>query len=191
MKNKNFFGFIGLFFLVGCAYVPHETNLAIQAPVVLKKVGSGVNLSIKVIDDRDSEIIGKRGVGNSGGSITARNLMASLESAVLSGYQAKDFNVVERAESDVHLTVKLRAVKYMMSMGFWTGGEDISVVINAQAKNGNEEFDTVYRFNQEDRKVFIASGTGLDADINNAVNITVGRLLNDREMDAFLTQGSN
>jgi uncharacterized lipoprotein YajG len=190
MNSKLNLVFIFLFtiFLAGCAYTPHKTNLLINAPVSSTDIGSGTKISIRVIDDRDSQIIGKRGVGNLGANITASDLMPIITSAIDNGFKSKKFEIVSKDNSDVHLVVKLRAFKYLISQGFFTGGEDISVVINANSRNGSKEFEQTYRYSNEERKVFIPDGSGLNDDLNAALNSTLTQLLNDKELDNFLIQ---
>tara|TARA_B100000579_G_C22490077_1_gene692011 strand:+ start:112 stop:684 length:573 start_codon:yes stop_codon:yes gene_type:complete len=175
-------------FISGCAYVPHTLNLSINAPNPPSNIGDGLSIYINVIDDRDSEIIGKRGVSNIGGSITADQLMPIFETAIINGFKNKSFTITQNQDADISLQVKLRAFKYMVSQGFWTGGEDISVVINAEAKNSGSNFQKTYRFSNEERIVFIAEGSGLDKNLNAALNKTISELLNDRELDNFLSK---
>jgi len=172
--------------ITGCAYTPHKTNLIINAPVSASNIGKGTKISIRIIDDRDSQIIGKRGVNGIGGNITADDLMPTITAAIEDGFKAKEFQITSIDESSVSLTIKLRAFKYLISQGFWTGGEDISVVINAESRNGSKEFTQTYRYTNEERKVFIPDGSGLNDDLNAALNSTLTQLLNDRALDNFL-----
>ena len=189
MKKFNFI-LIFTFVLIisGCAYVPHSLNLSINNTNPPSNIGEGLSIYINVIDDRDSEIIGKRGVSNIGGSITANQLMPIFETAIINGFKNKSFTINANDDADVSIQIKLRAFKYMVSQGFWTGGEDISVVINAEAKNSGANFQKTYRFSNEERIVFIAEGSGLDRNLNNALNITISELLNDKELDNFLSK---
>ncbi len=114
--------------------------------------------------------------------------MPIFETAIINGFKNKSFTINANDDADVSIQIKLRAFKYMVSQGFWTGGEDISVVINAEAKNSGANFQKTYRFSNEERIVFIAEGSGLDRNLNNALNITISELLNDKELDNFLSK---
>ena len=101
--------------ITGCAYTPHKTNLIINAPVSASNIGKGTKISIRIIDDRDSQIIGKRGVNGIGGNITADDLMPTITAAIEDGFKAKEFQITSIDESSVSLTIKLRAFKYLIS----------------------------------------------------------------------------
>ena len=186
MNFKTSFLVLSVGLLTGCAYNAHNTKIAITTPTVATDVADGTELSLDVLDDRDSEVIGKRMVVG-GGKITADNLMPLLETALLQGFKAKGFNIVSNDRSSSRLVVKLRAFKYEISQGFFTGGEDISVVLKVDAKKSGKELNKTYRFSNEERKIIYSGAGGLNEDLNKALNACVAKLLNDGELDVFLT----
>lgn len=173
--------------IAGCAYVPHETNLSIVDSSTASSVGVGTNLYLKFIDDRDSIVVGSRGAGL-GAKITADNIMVIFEDGIKKRFKNKGYQIVNKDVSNSELSIKLRSFKYELVAGFWSGREDINVVINIEGKNGQLDYEKTYRHVHEATKIFVADGQGLNANLNFALNSAISKLFNDNELDQFLTK---
>jgi uncharacterized lipoprotein YajG len=71
-------------------------------------------------------------------------------------------------------------------MGFWTGAENKTAIIRADANRNGKTFAETYRFDDEDRDVFVPGGKELNRELNEALAAVMSDALNDRTMDAFL-----
>ena len=118
-----------VFFLSSCAYIPHQTDLSVSVSLPSSSIGSGTNLYLKFIDDRESTVVGSRGAGL-GAKITAEDIMTIFEDGIKEGFKNKGYQLVTQDEANSELKIKLRSFKYQIVAGFWSGREDINVVIN-------------------------------------------------------------
>ena len=174
-------------FISGCAYVPHQTDLSVSVSLPSSNIGSGTSLYLKFIDDRESTVVGSRGAGL-GAKITAEDIMTIFEDGIREGFKNKGYQLVTQDESNSELKIKLRSFKYQIVAGFWTGREDINVVINVEGRNGQLDYEKTYRHVHEASKVFYADGQGLNKNLNFALNSTIKKLFNDNDLDQFLTK---
>lgn len=69
---------------------------------------------------------------------------------------------------------------------YW--GENVSVVVNAEAKNGVNDLDKTYRFNKEERTFFVPSGGEIDEKLNAALENVLNQIVSDMQLMAFLAQ---
>lgn len=172
---------------VGCTFTPKELTLEAKPTLTNSNVAEGTVIHFSFIDDRDDVAIGVRGTGNMGSKITAQNLAEYVERELRTGLVEKGYRLVDVGSDDVpSITYRLRAFKFSLNMGFWTGAENKTAIIRADANRNGKTFAETYRFDDEDRDVFVPGGKELNRELNEALAAVMSDALNDRTMDAFL-----
>lgn len=176
-----------LILLAGCTWTSHEANINIAQPVVQAGVAGGEMIYFSILDDRDETTIGNRGVGRVGAKVTAQDPVGKIETVLRQGLLEKGYVLVtNQTETDKKLLVRVRAINFHHESGFWSGSENTTVIISAEAENSNLDYRQTYRYSDVDKAQFAAGAKEIDAHLNDGLNSVVGQLLNDRELDQFL-----
>ena len=170
-----------------CAFTPHEVSITAEAATTPSSIGDGVSVAFSVVDDRDDLVVGQRGVGMQGADITANGLIPAVEKELKEGIEAKGFRVISMGEAaDADFTANLRAFKFFIESGFWTGAENTNVAIRVEAKKGNRDFKRMYRSDSENRAMVVPTGEAIDAKLNAALTDVLTKILEDEELMKFL-----
>lgn len=176
-----------LILLAGCTWTSHEANINIAQPAVQAGVADGEMIFFSILDDRDEATIGNRGVGRVGAKVTAQDPVGKIETVIRQGLLEKGYVLVNnQTETDKKLLVRVRAINFHHESGFWSGSENTTVVISAEAENYNRDYRQTYRYNDVDKAQFAAGAKEIDDHLNDGLNTVVSALLNDRELDRFL-----
>lgn len=174
--------------IAGCQYVPHELELKPQVYVSEATVGTNTRVHLRLVDERDDATVGHRAVATIGAKISAKNLPTVVESELRNGLAKKGYQLVPSAEgADAVATFRLRAFKYYIEQGLWSGGQNTSAVLAVDARRSNQDYTNVYRFSNEDRIVTVQDGGALDHAMNAALTSILKKALTDTELDLFLT----
>ena len=186
--SKTFILILSSFFLAGaCTWSSHEANIYIAQPTVQPNIANGQEIIFTILDDRDETSIGNRGVGRVGAKVSAQDPVGQIERIIRQGLLEKGYILTSiYGENTKQLLVRVRALNFHHEMGFWSGSENTTVVIAAEAENGNLDYRQTYRYSNEDKAVFVAGGKEIDDHLNAGLNLVVSELLNDRALDQFL-----
>lgn len=172
-----------------CTYTPHDVEIKAQAPKAKSTIGAGVKVNLQVIDDRESQIVGQRGAGMIGADITAEDIMQVLAAELATMFEANGFSVwVPGSSSDAEVEARLRAFKFFVEAGFFTGAENASVVVAIEAEKNGRDFDRTYRSSSEHDVVFVPGGSSIDTRLNAALSDVLHRISSDRELMSFLAR---
>jgi len=175
--------------LASCAFTPHEVSIVAHAPTDVSSVGEGVSFYLQVIDDRESLVVGQRGTQMVGADITAGQIIAVLERELMAGFEAKGFTVsISDTSGDVEVEARLRAFKFFIETGLWTGAENTSVVIAIEAKKLGKDYDRTYRSSSEESIMFIPGGDSIDAKLNATLSHVLSQIMSDEKLMAFLAK---
>ena len=189
MKTRTLAFVLSSILLTSCTFTPHEVAITAAAPSTPSSVGKGVTLALQVIDDRDDVVVGQRGAGMIGADITVKDIIPALERELKRGLEAKGFTAVStRSNTDTKFKARLRAFKFFIETGFWSGAENTSVVINVEADKRGKDFERNYRFNTEERVFAVPTGTTIDEKLNAALSEILAKIMLDEELMNFLAQ---
>lgn len=173
--------------IVACVFTEHDAELRSTAPVVTSNVGRGTKLYFRFVDERDDVVVGHRGLGGNGAKIMAAELPAQFESSLRDALIKKGFELVTNEQgSDASVVYRLRSFKYNVSQGYFTSGENSAAVLAVTAKRKAETYDHVYRYNNEERIIFVPTGGHLDEQMNAGLTSVLGQADSDAALDAFL-----
>ncbi|NQT81686.1 hypothetical protein HQ563_01580 [bacterium] len=186
-----FFITVVLAFLCGCAFTPQQATLRPVVTVAETNIGTGVEIGVKVLDERPDELLGHRGsaYGSAAKITTDQDVAAIFYREIVEGLKKNGFSPVAYAEDFPRtLKVEIRSIKYDTSTGFWTGGVHTTAAIKALATNSEETYENFYRFQSEKRVVFVPSAKTNARLINETVSQVLNKLFNDQDLMAFLAR---
>lgn len=190
MKKLLFVASVALL-VSGCAYIDQTLRIAPQVNVEEANIGQGKQVALRVVDDRDEQLIGKRGVQYfPGGKISnEQDLAEVLKSALIEGLRKKGFKPVGDNESDHLMKAELRSLTYTTSMGFWTGGNIGTAVVKIIATQpSGKAYERTYRSQKEIRTAFVGSQETNSRVVNEALSEAVSKVFEDRVLLEFLAQ---
>src|SRR5687767_9630048 len=86
-----------LFTLTGCAFNPQTANIAPIVTVMNSSEGNGVTVAVRVVDERPSKSLGRRGAGAYGAAAeitAAQDLATVVQKEITDGLAKKGFVAV-------------------------------------------------------------------------------------------------
>jgi uncharacterized lipoprotein YajG len=172
-----------------CAYTPHDVQIDAQAPIINSTAGEGTKLGLRIFDDRPSTTVGQRGAMNMGADITANQLMDRFEDQVNESYEAQGFEIVEYNDpsADARLEASMRNFDFFIESGFWTGANNVDIVIKADAENGRKTYAETYRFQSEERMLVVPDAEKISASLNAGLTDVLTKMTTDSQLKEVLT----
>lgn len=177
-------------FGTGCAFTKQHMTLKPVIDNFGSSVGGSQEVAVKIVDDRDEAVVGHRAVSGSGAEITlSDNTMDIIKGVVFDSLKKNGFKPVEFNESaEKQLQVTVRMIKYHVAMGFATGGIHTTAAFKANVKNKGEQYEQMYRIENEKRVVFIPFENENEGYINGTVSEALQKLHHDNKLMAFLAK---
>ena len=171
--------------VAGCAYIDQNLQVAPTTNIATSSIGSGKPVELKVVDDRDQTIIGRRGsaYGPAAKIQTNQDLAGLLREAVADGLRRKGFALAQTGSPASSMRVELRTLAYDASMGLWTAGNVGSAVVKviATAPSG-KTYEKSYRGQREIRTAFVGSQETNANVINDALSDALDQVFSDEEL---------
>lgn len=122
-----------------------------------------------------------------GANITADQVISTLERELTAGFEAKGFSVVTSSEAaDSEVEARLRAFKFFLETGFFSGSENTSVAIGIEGKNQNKDYDRVYRSSSEHGTLLVPAAASIDEKLNAALSDVLNQIFSDEKLMKFL-----
>ena len=175
--------------LIGCGVTPHEVSVDLaDRSAYSSNAVVGIPIHVAVADDRDSALIGQRNA--IGAKITGTNMLPQLEIAVKELFEAKGYRLVTESQASATVSVKLRGASFEYTIGFWTGGQHVSVALGVRARkrgDGSSEYEKIYRSQEEKRRFVVAYGEEIDQRLSSHMNAVLHQIASDEALHAFLT----
>ena len=104
-----------------------------------------------------------------------------MHNAIEDILKKQDF-VPVKDNAGVELEVQLRAFEYDTRMGFWTGGIFLTSLIKVIATTDNGEYDNIYRYEDENRVLFVPFASENEKWLNEMASGVVEQIFNDRAL---------
>jgi uncharacterized lipoprotein len=177
--------------VAGCQFNSQAVRIAPVLNPQISDIGQGRLLSIRVLDGRDSNIIGNRGVGgNIGGTIsTLDGIDAQVLSTLQNAFRAKGFKIQESRRTDVpHLSVEVRGLKYGWQSGFFSNTLKVECIVKASATNSTKDFDRVFRSEKADDTNWTPTAEYNEKLVNDILSETLAKVVNDGDLLNFLAR---
>jgi uncharacterized lipoprotein YajG len=175
--------------LFGCAFNRQQVNFSPTTNVMSSDLGKNVTVAVRVVDERPSKSLGRRGAGyGPAAEITeAQDLAVVVQQQLIDGLRKKGFNPVDYDEKKKpRLTVEVRLLEYSTSQGFWTGGVHIKGALKAVAVRDSNNYERLYRTEKEERIVIVPTANTNEQWINAALNDVLSQLLEEEGLFRFL-----
>ena len=154
---------------------------------VSSDIGHGTTVSFKFIDERDDVTVGHRGVATVGAKISAEDLPRMFENNLRQDLTGQQFNLVpEGQHADAEVIFRLRSFKFDIESGFFTGGRNASAALAVDARRGDKTFNNVYRYNNEQRILFVPGESEINQQMNAALNEILAKAYDDAGLTRFL-----
>lgn len=182
-------GVVALLLAAACAFTPHDTELrpVVQPSDSNSTMGEGTAVFFRFVDERDDIVVGHRSVGSMGAKVSATNLPVVVETQLKEALQRKAFVLVDAEQPTLPSVVyRLRSFKFEIESGLLTGGRNATVVLAVDARRGERTYNNVYRFNSEERIVFVPGGKEINDQMNAALSQVLQKANDDRDLDRFL-----
>src|SRR5882672_1041736 len=130
----------------GCAWTPQTATLTPTPNITPSNVGSGVKVAVRVIDKRESETIGHRGVDSKNAAITTtQNVPALFQEKIIEGLVRKGFSASRfEGQPGRLLIVEIRQIDYTTDMEFWKGIVRTEVSLGASMIKDGVKFEQFY-----------------------------------------------
>ena len=105
------------------------------------------------------------------------------------GFEAKGFGIVDnKTAANARVEARLRAFKFFIESGFWTGAENTDVVIAVEARNGADDYKKVYRMSGEESALVVPGGEDIDQKLNAGLTQVLGQIMRDEQLMQFLVR---
>lgn len=176
--------------VTGCAWTPQNVKLDPQTTNTKSDMGKGLQVGVKVVDERTDRILGHRSVGAVGAEMSVdEHPEEAFKSAIADSLRAKGFVPVEYSpDLQRNLKVEIREIKFYLSMGFWTGGVHTNVAFKADATNSGKSHEQFYREENERRVVFVPGADDNAKDVNGTLSRALQQFSDDQPLMDFLAQ---
>lgn len=193
--SKVLLSLVALAMAGGCAYTPQTVAIEPTLEVAASDIGGGREVSVYVVDERETTEIGRRGSGMlRGAAITTEQDVAKVFSDTIianlnkMGYRASAVNSPAPAAGASLLRVDIRSIEYETSTGFWTGGVHARGSMKGTATRDNRSYDKLYRVDEEKRVVVVPGADSNAQMINATVSAVIQEMFNDVELFRFLSE---
>ncbi len=178
-----------ILFISGCAYKSQTVSFEPQINVAKLDIGKGQKINIFVVDERDTKSLGHRGGAfGKGAEISTEQDVVDIIYKELSDALV-NYNFVpvsEEEEAPMSMKAELRLLEYSTSTGFWTGGVHTKSTMKVICNKGAEEFEEIYRVENEKRVVFVPGADKNAQMMNEMLSEILNKVLNDEKLIDFL-----
>lgn len=175
--------------VTGCAFTPQKANISPTVKTMTSSSGRGINIGVRVIDERPSKSLGHRGsaFGAAAEIRSTQEITLIIQREVSSALRNKGFTVVEYSETaNPKLSVEVQLLDYTTSVGVFTGGVQIRGALKAFATNGSRTFEKIYRSEKKETVVVVPTAETNERWINEALSDVLNQLLNDSSLITLL-----
>jgi uncharacterized lipoprotein YajG len=180
-------------FATGCAFTPQKANISPIVKTMTSSSGRGINIGLRVVDERPSKSLGHRGsaFGAAAEIRSAQEISLIVQREVISALRLRGFTVTEYSEAaNPKLSVEVQLLEYTTSVGLFTGGVRIRGALKAFATNGSRNFEKMYRSEKEETVAVVPTAETNERWINEALSDMLNQLLNDNTLIALLESKS-
>lgn len=180
----------GIWTVAGCAWVPQEARLKIDAGNASSDAGRGVRVAVKVYDRRAETVLGYRGVDSKNAAITTRqNLVLLFRDSIVQGLARKGFQAVDYdGETSLVLSVEIRKIEYSTDMEFWKGLIKAETWLVASMHKGGARFEQNYTGVRKLTTVEAPRAKTNERLLNEAISDAVKSLVDDPSLLRFMTE---
>jgi uncharacterized lipoprotein YajG len=176
--------------ICGCAWKPQSATLQPAPNITPSTVGSGVKVAVRVIDKRESDTIGYRGLDSKNAAITTKqNVAALFQAKIIEGLVRKGFSASAfEGQPGRLLVVEIRKIDYTTDMEFWKGIVRTEVVLGASMIKDGVKFEQFYSGKRTENTVEAPGAKTNERLINGAISDALQRLFEDENLIRYLAE---
>jgi uncharacterized lipoprotein YajG len=176
--------------LCGCAWTPQSATLKPDPNITPSTIGHGVTVAVRVIDKRESDIIGHRGVDSKNAAITTtQNVPALFQEKIIEGLVRKGFSASPfEGQPGRLLIVEIRQIAYTTDMEFWKGIVRTEVVLGASMIKDGAKFEQFYTGKRTENTVEAPGAKTNERLINGAISEALRRMFEDEHLIRYLAE---
>jgi uncharacterized lipoprotein YajG len=180
--------YFALVSLTGCPFSSYRATLDPTLHVAPSAIGAGQPVRVMVVDERPRKMIGRRGTGISGGTITIdQDLSEVIRQELEEGLMQYNFAMATGDERDPRtMKVEIRAFEYELVMGFFTGSAQTTAALKVIGRNSNETYEKLYRAEHKRGTFFVPTGAKTNRMLDETLTELLGKVLRDQELFRFL-----
>ena len=190
MKNAMCIALGGLLLPVACAFTPQQVALAPVVNVASSGEGNHLEVAVKVVDERATLSLGRRGNDDFEGAeiTTSQDVALVVRQQLVDGLRKKSFQPVEYSETtDPRLTVEIRLLEYSTARGFWAGHIRIRGALKVIAVRSGKIYERMYRKDREEQSIIVPTAETNEQWINEVLGDTLKELFRDDDLFRFLS----
>lgn len=180
------------FLLTGCGFTTFHTDINPEIASTTVTNGKNEPITVKVTDNRESDSIGNRGFGNTGGTIVSNQNLATVVSQSLTIIAANNhFEILNNANSSINASI-LALHFYALDGQFahqLTQTLTTETALQITATHNGKTFEKIYHGKSE-KAGFVAylSQDLIQQSINNSLSNVFAEIANDRSLWNFLAK---
>jgi uncharacterized lipoprotein YajG len=180
---------VGLFF-TACAWVHQTAHLKLNPQIASADIGNGTPVRLRVVDQRLSPILGRRGLDSQDAPITTDQNVADLfHDKIDEGLTRKGFRTVPDTDSTAQLlVVEIRQIEYTTDLDYWIGLIQAQATLHASSAKNGLKFDQVYQGQKSIKTVEAPTAKTNEQLLNAAISEAVERLFADEKLVRFLAR---
>lgn len=174
----------------GCAWTPQTAALKPAPNITPSTIGNGVTIAVRVIDKRQSDTIGHRGVDSQNAAIkTTQNVAALFQEKIVEGLVRKGFSASPfEGQPGRLLIVEIRQIDYTTDMEFWKGIVKTEAVLGASMIKDGVKFEQFYSGKRTENTVEAPGAKTNERLINGAISDAMQRLFEDEHLIRYLAE---
>ena len=174
----------------GCAWTPQTATLKPAPNITPSTLGNGVTLAVRVIDKRQSDTIGYRGLDSQNAAIrTTQNVAALFQEKIIEGLRQKGFSAAPYQDQPGRLLiVEIRQIDYTTDMDFWKGIVRTEATLGASMIKDGVKFEQLYSGKRTENTVEAPGAKTNERLINGAISDALQRLFEDDRLIRYLAE---
>ena len=168
-----------------CALTPLSVTLRPKVEVAATSFGQGRTVGVTVVDERPRSIVGYRGVGTMGATITtAGDPPSAVRAALADGLRRHGFTpVVGQVPEGRELRAEIRGLDYTISQAIFGGTRRAESTIKGICVMGSTRpYEGTYRGEHEESLHIAQTDAAIEADLNRVLSQAIQRLLQDAQL---------
>lgn len=174
----------------GCAWKPQSATLQPAPNITPSTVGNGVTLAVRVIDKRQSDTIGYRGLDSQNAAITTtQNVATVFQEKIVEGLVRKGFSASPfEGQPGRLLIVEIRQIDYTTDMEFWKGIVKTEATLGASMIKDGVKFEQFYSGKRTENTVEAPGAKTNERLINGAISEALQRMFEDEHLIRYLAE---
>ena len=194
MKGLPFVVVLTSFFGTSCALTPLSVTLSPKVEVAATNLGQGRTVGVTVVDERPRSIVGYRGVGTMGATITtAGDPPSAVRAALADGLKRHGFNPVTGQIPDgSELRAEIRGLDYTISQAIFSSTLRAEFTLKGICVIGSTRpYEGTYRGEHEESIQIVQTDSGIEEYLNLVSSRAIQRLLQDTQLIQCLARSTS